>query len=273
MQAPRNVGAASLARSSLPMPGNPMPRRYSNGNAAHAISVTPGYTPQLRTLALAREALDAAWTGVMWLDADDNIHRQIVGPSSPETAFENALFTHTCREDDAAVIIDANKDPHLRESRLVREFGMRFFATWPIQRQGEEKMGVFYACAPEARYSEDEYVPLLAHVASCLAVELRSMTLEKRNRALSRQLAEAERRALVDPLTSVWNHSGIVELLHRRLEQAERENDSLTLLFMDIDQFKQINDTMGHQAGNQVLQTVCRRVESALRPYDEVGRY
>jgi diguanylate cyclase (GGDEF)-like protein len=273
MQAPRNVGAASVkaARSTLPVSGSPLPTRYTN--AAHAISVTPGFTPQLKTLALAREALDAAWTGAMWLDADDNIHRQIVGATSPQTAFENALFTHTCREDDATVIIDAHQDRHLRESRLVREFGLRFFATWPIQRQGEEKMGVFYACAPEARYTEEEYVPLLAHVASCLAVELRSMTLEKRNRALSRQLAEAERRALVDPLTSVWNHSGIVDLLHRRLEQAERENDSLTLLFIDIDQFKQINDTRGHQAGNQVLQTVCRRIESALRPYDEVGRY
>lgn len=243
-------------------------------NAVPPIAVTPpSRVPQLRTLTLARNALNAAFTGAMWLDADDNVHRQVVGPEMPEPAFENALFNHTCRADDTVVVTDARQDPHLRDSRLVREFGMRFFATFPIARQGEEKIGVFYACAPMASHSEAEYLPLLAHAATCLALELRSSSLEKNNRALSRQLAEAERRALVDPLTSIWNHSGIIDILHRRLEQAERQNDSLTLLFIDIDQFKQINDTLGHQAGNAVLQTVCRRIETALRPYDEIGRY
>ncbi|HET8552549.1 MAG TPA: sensor domain-containing diguanylate cyclase [Gammaproteobacteria bacterium] len=275
MQMSRNMEAANLGntRTALPLPAKLPPAGRMAGAAQPALSVTPAVNPELRTLALAREALDATYTGVMWLDADDNVHRQVVGPDAPEPAFENALFTHTCRADDVAVVLDMREDTHLRESRLVREFGMRFFATYPIQRQGEEKIGVLYACGPRATRTEDEYIPLLAHAASCLAVELRSLTLEKSNRTLSRQLAEAERRALVDPLTSVWNHSGIVDLLHRRLEQAERENDSLTLLFIDIDQFKQINDTLGHQPGNQVLQTVCRRIESALRPYDEVGRY
>jgi diguanylate cyclase (GGDEF)-like protein len=209
----------------------------------------------------------------IWLDAEDNIHRQIVGPEVEEPAFENALFTHTCRESDSAIVIDSLKDPHLRESRLVRDFGMRFFATWPIDDHKRDKAGVFYVCAREARRSETEYEQLLSRFAACLALELRELTLEQDNRVLSRQLAEAERRALVDPLTAVWNHSGIVNLLHRRLEQAEREADSLTLLFIDIDQFKHINDTLGHQAGNDVLQQVCLRIEHALRPYDEVGRY
>ncbi|HET6725561.1 MAG TPA: GGDEF domain-containing protein [Gammaproteobacteria bacterium] len=272
MQPQRNLDGIGLrAAATSALPGASLPAL--KGERIQNISAAPGLTPQLKTLALAREALNAAYAGAMWLDADDNVHRQIVGPGTLPPAFENALFTHTCREDDIAVVIDANEDVHLRESRLVRDFDMRFFATYPIYRPPEEKMGVFYACAPRAFYTSDEYIPLLAHIASCLAVELRGQTLEKRNRALSRQLAEAERRALVDPLTTVWNHSGIVDLLHRRLEQAERENDSLTLLFIDIDQFKQINDTLGHQAGNQVLKTVCRRIEGALRPYDEVGRY
>jgi diguanylate cyclase (GGDEF)-like protein len=237
------------------------------------LSVTPALVPQLRTLALARNALSAAFVGAMWLDGDDNVHRQVIGPERPEPAFENALFTHTCREDDIVIVLDAAQDQHLAHSRLYTEFGMRFFATYPIQRKRGEKIGVLYACAPTAVYSEAEYLPLLAHAATCLALELRSRSLERNNRALSRRLAEAERRALVDPLTSVWNHSGIVDILHRRLEQAEREDDSLTLLFIDVDQFKQINDTMGHQAGNAVLQGVCRRIETALRPYDEIGRY
>lgn len=276
---PRNAYAdpATTGRHPpLPPPAAKIGRNRNGGiSPQRSIAVSPaGYGGHLRTLMLAREALDAAFTGLMWLDADDNVHRQVVGPNMPEPAFENALFTHTCREDDIVVVTDASQDPHLRDSRLVKEFGMRFFATYPIYRtQGGEKIGLLYACGPAATHTEAEYLPLLADAASCLMLELKSHTLEKNNRSLSQQLAEAQRRALVDPLTSVWNHSGIVDVLHRRLEQAERQADSLTMLFIDIDQFKQINDTQGHQAGNEVLQTVCRRIESALRPYDEVGRY
>jgi diguanylate cyclase (GGDEF)-like protein len=277
MPSSQRLGAVEArARPSTP-PITPAPTPTPSPEPASRpsppLSVTPPGTPRLKTLTLGREALDADYAGAIWLDAEDNIHRQVVGPEIEEPMFENALFTHTCRESDKAIVIDSLKDPHLRESRLVRDFGMRFFATWPIHNPRHGKAGVFYVCAREARHTEAEYGELLSRFASCLALELREVALERDNRKLCRQLAEAERRALVDPLTSVWNHSGIVDLLHRRLEQAEREADSLTLLFIDIDQFKRINDTLGHQAGNDVLQAICQRIEHALRPYDEVGRY
>ncbi len=80
-------------------------------------------------------------------------------------------------------------------------------------------------------------------------------------------------QATHDPLTGSWNRRALVEIIKREIERARREKSSFALLMLDLDHFKQINDTMGHQAGDQVLQEVTRRVQAVIRPYDSVGRY
>jgi diguanylate cyclase (GGDEF)-like protein len=80
-------------------------------------------------------------------------------------------------------------------------------------------------------------------------------------------------QATHDALTGSWNRRAFVEIIQREIERARRENSSFALLMLDLDHFKQINDTMGHQTGDRVLQEVTRRVQSVIRTYDSVGRY
>lgn len=75
-----------------------------------------------------------------------------------------------------------------------------------------------------------------------------------------------------DVLTGLFNRRRFQEELDRELELAERFNHTSTLLFIDLDQFKYINDTLGHQAGDEYLCAVAQRLASSLRKVDILGR-
>jgi diguanylate cyclase (GGDEF)-like protein len=76
-----------------------------------------------------------------------------------------------------------------------------------------------------------------------------------------------------DTLTGLWNRGAIFDLLRREVSRRQRTGDPLGVIMADIDYFKKINDTHGHQVGDAVLQEVTRRLAADVRPYDVVGRY
>jgi diguanylate cyclase (GGDEF)-like protein len=90
-------------------------------------------------------------------------------------------------------------------------------------------------------------------------------------------LLEAQRelrvRASMDSLTGLWNRGAILELLDKELARGRREGQSVGVLLGDVDHFKRINDTHGHEAGDRVLQEIVQRVGTVVRSYDYVGRY
>ena len=80
-------------------------------------------------------------------------------------------------------------------------------------------------------------------------------------------------QATHDRLTSLWNRGVIVELLSREVSRSKREHSCTVVMLCDLDHFKEVNDTYGHGAGDDVLREVARRLHSAVRSYDMVGRY
>ena len=78
---------------------------------------------------------------------------------------------------------------------------------------------------------------------------------------------------IVDGLTGVNNKRFLLETLEREIPRARRHQRPLTLIMMDIDHFKNINDTYGHLAGDYVLKEQAQLVKSRLRPDDVLGRY
>jgi diguanylate cyclase (GGDEF)-like protein len=84
---------------------------------------------------------------------------------------------------------------------------------------------------------------------------------------------ELRDQASRDSLTRLWNRSTIFELLDRELARMHREGHAVGLVMMDLDEFKSINDTYGHLVGDAVLREAARRLTTACRAYDSVGRY
>jgi diguanylate cyclase (GGDEF)-like protein len=89
----------------------------------------------------------------------------------------------------------------------------------------------------------------------------------------ARLFEEQERLAAIDVLTGLNNRRHFFELALVEFERAARYRSSLAILMIDLDHFKQVNDTYGHLAGDQVLQAVAGLCQKALRKVDLVGRY
>ena len=79
-------------------------------------------------------------------------------------------------------------------------------------------------------------------------------------------------QATRDPLTALLNRRAIVEAMTAELNRVDRERRLLGVAIADLDNFKWINDTFGHAAGDAVLVEATRRMRASLRPYDEIGR-
>jgi two-component system cell cycle response regulator len=92
-----------------------------------------------------------------------------------------------------------------------------------------------------------------------------------------RRIAELEEelrfRATRDALTNVYNRGAIIDVLQKEVARQKRGQQPLSIIFCDLDHFKEVNDTLGHQAGDAVLCEVTRRMAALLRPYDAFGRY
>jgi len=86
-------------------------------------------------------------------------------------------------------------------------------------------------------------------------------------------LSDAERRAQSDPLTGVLNRRSLLERLDAACLRAQARGLPISLLFIDLDHFKSINDTWGHQAGDACLLAVIRPIQAELRQSDVIGRY
>jgi diguanylate cyclase (GGDEF)-like protein len=100
--------------------------------------------------------------------------------------------------------------------------------------------------------------------------------LVARLRVAQRILALHEKlhtQAMYDGLTGLMNRTAIMDCLNGEMERATRESKPLSIVLLDLDRFKQVNDLHGHAAGDAVLQEASRRLKGAMRGYDQVGRY
>ena len=132
----------------------------------------------------------------------------------------------------------------------------------PLVAGDGRALGIFMLRCPAGKQAGPGELKAL-ETAQRLAV----VAIEQRQ--LTDQLAH---QALHDALTGLPNRSLFEQRLDQNLAEARRHNWQLAVLFIDLDRFKQINDTLGHALGDQVLQMVARRLEGCLRKSDCLAR-
>jgi diguanylate cyclase (GGDEF)-like protein len=109
--------------------------------------------------------------------------------------------------------------------------------------------------------------------ASVRADQRRQDTLELEKLELMRESNRMRHHAEHDGLTGLWNHRIIVERLHEEMNRSRRDGMPLSVVLIDIDHFKTINDRFGHTVGDLVLKEISAIFTRFLRIYDCVGRY
>ncbi|NWL19540.1 GGDEF domain-containing protein [Pseudomonas umsongensis] len=165
------------------------------------------------------------------------------------------------REIQRLVPLDALTYQH-KSSDLRLEFGQRghHSISYTLSHEGEHLGELTFR--RNQRFSEQEQ----ANLESLLAALLYPM----RNTLLYRAATQS---ALRDPLTDTGNRIAMDQTLQREIELARRHMQPLSLLMLDIDHFKRVNDTHGHSAGDDVLKAVAASIKNQLRNVDMVFRY
>jgi len=88
-----------------------------------------------------------------------------------------------------------------------------------------------------------------------------------------RQLDRTEELAITDSMTGLYNHFFIISRLEEELIRSERYHTQVSVIILDVDHFKKINDTYGHLMGDAVLKQVSQVIKSQCRTVDKIGRY
>lgn len=177
----------------------------------------------------------------------------------------DGLGGHVMREREPATSSGTRADE--REGPLARArrdaTGAGAVMAAPLQYRGKV-FGVLNAVnrTDQAEFGRTDLI-LLEAMANQAAIAIEN----------ARLFDEVQRLAVTDDLTGLSNRRGFFELARRELERAERTHRPLSVLMLDIDRFKNVNDTYGHAVGDEVLRHLADRCRHAVRDIDLVGRY
>ncbi|MGQ5525109.1 diguanylate cyclase [Chitinimonas sp. PSY-7] len=158
------------------------------------------------------------------------------------------------------------KDLHL--DPVCQHLGVRrpeAYLCLPLMAGGEP-VGILYLEASHAKGPE-AFPPALLQVANTLTEQV---ALAVTNMNLRENL---RRQSIVDALTGLYNRRFLDETLGRELVRANRQDTPLSLVMLDVDQFKRFNDNHGHEAGDQVLRHIAQLLQKSLRGSDLACRF
>jgi len=158
-------------------------------------------------------------------------------------------------------IEDVRNQPRFRRARLAEEAGLGAGIAFPMEIEG--RVGAvfeFFASGPLER--DERMLEYLRQIASQIGRAAQRVQMLERIHAL----------ASFDSLTGLPNRWSFQQRLHAAIELAERHNHRLAILFLDLDGFKAVNDTLGHDVGDQLLTAVASRVSRTVRTRDCVAR-
>jgi two-component system cell cycle response regulator len=114
---------------------------------------------------------------------------------------------------------------------------------------------------------------LEARVRSMLRIKRLQDELDQKNRELEEVNHRLKKLSITDGLTELFNHRHVHELLHDEFERTLRSDDPISVAMIDLDRFKQVNDTYGHPTGDVILYETARIIRDTAREIDMVGRY
>ncbi len=163
-------------------------------------------------------------------------------------------------ENDRQIIKDEIDDEFIDRFGLKR---IKSIVCIPLKVRGEA-IGTINAAQIEFfRNFKEADKRFLATLANQIAIAIEN----------ARMYNQMEELATKDGLTKLYNHSHFQEILDREIDNAELNQTSLSLLMMDIDKFKNFNDTYGHQVGDEVLKELASLLQREVRGVDTVARY
>ena len=180
------------------------------------------------------------------------------------------------REARIVICNDVRNTPECGVSvERCERYGIGAIAALPLIMHGKV-IGVFSLKSSVAGYFDEDISQLLREMAGELAYALERLDLQAEHQRTLTALEESKERfkhlAHYDPLTELPNRSVFYERLSHGIVQADRHRWTVGEMFIDLDRFKNVNDTMGHTTGDSLLRQIAARLVDCVRAEDTVSR-
>ena len=226
---------------------------------------------------LAREIAAAPMAAISLIDEDMQWFLARQGLPPGEASHSVTFCAETVLTPELMVIEDTLKDSKYSQNPLVLGSPqVRFYAGVPLILPCGESLGTLCVLDVVPRgLSEPQKRALKTLGQSAVSeIEMRRRMLKLKQEVGRRRIAEAHilHLSMRDPLTGLPNRAALNERFDQQLKQAQRTGTQLALLFVDLDTFKAINDSLGHDAGDAALVEVAHRLSHVLRASDTVAR-
>jgi diguanylate cyclase (GGDEF)-like protein len=226
-----------------------------------------------RITRLARRALHAPVAAISLLNEDKQWFKSAAGWGISELPRDQAICKLTVEANQIVLIGDTSADPRVANLPVVATAPQfRAYAGHPLTDEHGTCVGTLCVFDLKPREFAAADRQTLIDLAALAQRELLADQLTNANAALTSKLGVARREALMDPLTHLWNRRGASVLLKGGFASADQRGTSLALALLDLDNFKRINDSCGHQAGDEVLRRVASRLLTAVRGDDAICR-
>lgn len=168
--------------------------------------------------------------------------------------------------EDTLMVSDARCDSRFEDNPLVLNPPyIRFYAGHPLRASNGKAIGTLCMFDPRPRKLSEAQQAHFRDLATLTEGYLQLRSLAQVNRALRVEMDRGQRRALLDPLTQLWNRGALAAFQNRELHLAEERGLQLGAVYADLDRFKSVNDEHGHDAGDKVLCECARRLRATLR--------
>jgi diguanylate cyclase (GGDEF)-like protein/PAS domain S-box-containing protein len=182
------------------------------------------------------------------------------GPTAPVPAGQDSLMGYALKVNN--VVVCENRFTETRfDTSLMATYGLRSGVGIPIAG-ATEPWGALSVHSIETRAYDDRDITFLQTVADVLSTAIRRVELDHQLRA----------RSMRDDLTALPNRLLAYTRIDDALDRAARTHSHIAVLLLDVDDFKLINDSLGHEAGDLALVRFARRLKSAVREQDLVAR-
>ncbi|MFL5698107.1 MAG: diguanylate cyclase, partial [Ktedonobacteraceae bacterium] len=168
--------------------------------------------------------------------------------------------------------------------QIIRALGLESYMGVPLLARGKTIGAITFSSVQPHRYYTPDDLSFAQELARRIALVLENARLHREAQAEIAERKQAEERqsvlqerilelATTDPVTELPNHRALLARLDQELERAQRYERACSILFLDLDHFKALNDGYGHTAGDAVLGEFASLIRAQLRRIDTVGRW
>ena len=209
-----------------------------------------------RITRMAKKLFDVEICLISLVDNNRQWFKSKQGLDACETSREISFCGHAILDEKIFIIEDASRDPRFHDNPLVTgPPDIRFYAGCPIRSPQGHRVGTLCLIDPKPRTLADDEQETLRDLAAMVEDEFKLLS-----------------QSTIDDLTQVSNRRGFHKVSDHLLSLCRRVGTPAEVIFFDLDGFKQVNDTLGHEAGDKMLKIFARLLTRCFRSTDVVAR-